>query len=54
MLIHGGKENEMDDKYFGYEKEDWERWQTEHREWQESLEGLAFVPLWCAPGADTA
>lgn len=36
----------MDDKYFGFTKEDWERLQMEHREWQESLEGLTFVPLW--------
>lgn len=36
----------MEERIFGYLREDWERWQREHAEWQESLEGLQFVPLW--------
>ena len=36
----------MEEKIFGYDKVDWERWQQEHKEWQESLEGLKFIPLW--------
>jgi acetyl esterase/lipase len=36
----------MEEKIFGYSKIDWERWQTEHKEWQDSLIGLDMIPLW--------
>lgn len=42
----------MDEKIFGYDKTDWERWQKEHQEFYDSLEGLEQVLLWedGAPG----
>lgn len=49
-FIHNLKNSEvgenMEEKIFGYDKEDWDRWQREHAEWQGSLGGLEMVPLW--------
>lgn len=36
----------MEEKIFGYDRQDWERWQREHREWQDSLKGLEWIPLY--------
>ena len=42
----------MDDLIFGCNQEDWERWQREHKEFYDSLDGLRLLPLWDegAPG----
>jgi acetyl esterase/lipase len=36
----------MDDMIFGCTREDWERWQREHQEFYDSLDGLTLLPLW--------
>lgn len=45
-MVGQKKGENMSEKIFGYEKEYWDRWQMEHREWQDSLKGLEAVPLW--------
>lgn len=36
----------MDELIFGRTHEDWERWQREHQEFYDSLDGLTLLPLW--------